>query len=117
MGAAQAPLAAIERWPVSDFATEIPEESSDILGSPVGVLPVFTAMVGQASQTRRFEARLPSFSDGMPASFVLIVGGDVADAGMEANRIPVPADDGELGQQESWFGRLVDCDGDLPERG
>ena len=52
-----------------------------------------------------FEPGLSCFADGLPSSFVFVVGCEVADAGVESNGIPMFAGDGEFGAQG---GRVLD---------
>ena len=55
--------------------TRIPVESSDIVGSPVGVLLVSISMVGDALEECSLEAGLTGFGDAGPFPLVLVVGG------------------------------------------
>ena len=75
--------------------TRIPVESSDIVGSPVGALLVSISMVGDALEACSLEAGLAGFGDAGPSFLVLVVGGHLADAGAETDRIPVLADGAE----------------------
>ena len=61
-------------------------------------------MVGEAPQPRRFEPCLSGLEDGRTASFVLVVGRHVADAGMETNAVPSRADEIELSAQHLRVG-------------
>jgi hypothetical protein len=49
-------------------------------------------MVGEASETGCFEAGLTGFADGRAPTLVLVVGGDVADAGVETHAVVVATD-------------------------
>lgn len=61
-------------------------------------------MVGEPSEAGGFQARLACFADGLAPPLVLVVGRDVADAGMQADRVVVGADDGQLGTQDRGVG-------------
>jgi hypothetical protein len=68
---------------VSDFVKETRFGLANVVGSRVGLGQTLLPMVGETSDAGGFEARLAGFADGGPASFVLVIGGDVADPGME----------------------------------
>ena len=61
----------------------------------VPVLPV----PGKAPVAGGFEPSLSCFADGLPSSFVFVVGCHVSDAGMQSDRIPELAGDGEFGAE------------------
>jgi len=54
---------------------------------------------GKAPVTGGFEPGLSCFADGLPSSLVFVVGRDVSDPGMQPDRIPELAGDGEFGAQ------------------
>ena len=56
-------------------------------------------MVGDAPQPGGLESCLACFADLLASSFVFVVGGDVADPGVQPDRVVVLADDRELGAQ------------------
>ena len=62
-------------------------------------------MLGESSQPGLFEACLAGLADGFSAAVVFVVGGDVADAGVQPDGVVVDPGDGELGAQG---GRVAD---------
>ena len=52
-------------------------------------------MPGKALGAGLFEASLAGLADGFPSSFVFVVGGQVADPGVEPDAVVVGSDDGE----------------------
>ena len=54
-------------------------------------------MVGDPQPAGAVQAGAAGLADRGPAAFVFVVGGDVADAGVQALRVVLVADDGELG--------------------
>lgn len=54
---------------------------------------------GKTYEPGLFEARFTGLADGFSSAFVFVVGGYIADAGMESDRVVVGADRGELGSQ------------------
>jgi len=57
-------------------------ESNNIAGSLAGRIVSFCLVSGKAAQSGLFEAGFAGLADGFASSFVLVVWGDVADAGM-----------------------------------
>lgn len=78
---------------------------ANIVGSPVGLLLGCFSMVSEAPKPSCFEAGLGCFADGRPASSVFVVGGHIADAGMEADPVVSGPDDGQL---VARYGRVGD---------
>jgi hypothetical protein len=64
----------------------------------------FGSVPGKAVESGLFEAGLAGLADGLSSSGVFVVGGDVADAGVQPDRVVVLADDGELGAQGGRVG-------------
>jgi hypothetical protein len=54
---------------------------------------------GKASEPGLFQPGLAGLADSFAATFVLVVGGDVADPGVQPDGVVVLADDGQLGTQ------------------
>ncbi|ETW22362.1 hypothetical protein MGAST_20615 [Mycobacterium gastri 'Wayne'] len=65
------------------------------------------AVPGKAAFAGGFEPGLACFADGLPSSFRFVVGRDVSDAGMQPDRIPELAGDGDFGAQG---GGVLDCE-------
>ena len=61
-------------------------------------MPVLS-VPGKAPVAGGFEPGSSCFADGLPSSFVFVVGRDVSDPGMQPDRIPELAGDGEFGAQ------------------
>ena len=57
------------------------------------------SMRGKPALAGLFEPGLSCFANGFSSTFVFVVGGDVSDAGVQANGIPVRPYDGEFGAQ------------------
>lgn len=55
------------------------------------------AVPGKASDAGLFEAGFTGLADGLAASFVFVVGRDVADALVEPDGVVVSPDDGQFG--------------------
>jgi hypothetical protein len=66
---------------------------------------VVLAVPGKPVEPGLFEAGLALFADGFASSLVFVVGGDVADAGVQAATVVVLAGVGEFGAQR---GRVAD---------
>ena len=62
------------------------------------------AVPGKPAVAGLFEPGLSGFADGLTSSFVFVVGGDVSDAGVQANGIPVRPHFGEFGAQRGRVG-------------
>ena len=71
-----------------------------MLGSIVAAPPV----VGEPGLTGLLESCLAGLADVLAATFVFVVGGDVADAGVQADAVPVRLQPAELGAQHGRFG-------------
>ncbi len=74
-------------------------------------------MVGEASLTGSGEAVAAGGSDGGAVALVFLVGGDVADAGVEADLVVVAAADGELGAEDVDVGDGLEVGLDLAAPG
>jgi hypothetical protein len=61
-------------------------------------------MVCEAAEAGGFQSGLSCFADGGTAPGVLVVGGDIPDAGMEADPVVSGPDDSELGAQHGRVG-------------
>jgi hypothetical protein len=63
------------------------------------------AVPGKPAEPGLFQAGLASLADGLTSSFVFVVGGDVAEAGVRPDPVVMGPGDGELGAQG---GRVAD---------
>jgi hypothetical protein len=57
---------------------------------------------GKASLSGVFQSCLAGFADRWSAAFVFVVGCDVADAGVQSDRVVVRRHDGQFGAQHGW---------------
>jgi hypothetical protein len=90
---------------VSELITHFRVLLANIVGFPGGwSLPV-VAVPGKPVNPGLFEPGLAGLTDGFVSSFVFVVGGDVADAGVEPDTVVVRPGDLQLGAQG---GRIAD---------
>ena len=80
------------------------------------MIPASVPIVGQALLTGFLPPLATDSPDCWAASFVLVVGGDVADAGVQPAGVVVHLDDGQLGSEDGGVGdghqvRVVVLDG------
>ena len=68
------------------------------------------AVPGKAAFAGLFESGLSCFAYGFSSSFVFVVGCHISDAGMQSDRIPELAGDGQFGAQRARNLGLVDPD-------
>jgi len=74
----------------------------------VGFGDVVGAMVGDLPQPGLLESGLAGLTDLLAAAVVLVVGGHVADAGMQPDTVVVLANPGKLGPQVAGRGWPAD---------
>src|SRR5215210_5090850 len=80
---------------MSHFGVGLPSMAGSLFGSifSLGSAP------GKSVESGGFQSGLACFTDGLAAAFVFVVGGDVADAGVQPDRVVVAAGDAQLGPQ------------------
>jgi len=82
---------------VSDLMTQDRVLLANIVGALGGsILPV-RAVPGKPVEPGLFEPGLAGFADGFTSSFVFVVGGDLADAGVQPDPVVVGPGDGQFG--------------------
>jgi hypothetical protein len=79
-----------------------PDTPGRLTGVLAGLIFSWVAVLGKPLESGVFEACLSGLADGFSSSVVFVVGGDVADAGVQPNRVVVRSDGGELGAQGGW---------------
>jgi hypothetical protein len=69
-----------------------------------GLIFPLDSVSGKSVQAGGLQAGFAGFADGLAAALVFIVGGDVADAGVQPDRVVVPPDGSQLGSQGGRVG-------------
>ena len=70
----------------------------------VGSIFSLGSVPGKSVQAGGFEAGFAGLADGFAAAGVFVVGGDVADTGVQPDGVGVGLDDGQLGPQGGGVG-------------
>ena len=98
----------VRTLPQIDLYLTSREALANIFGVLDGLILPVLPVVSKSALPGLFEAGLSCFANGFSSSFVfVVVGGDVSDAGVQADGIPVRPYDGEFGAQNSRVGDRV----------
>ena len=84
---------------MSELVTHFRVLLANIVGVPGGWSVPVVAVPGKPVNPGLFESGLAGLADGFTSSFVFVVGGDVADAGVEPDPVVVRPGDLQFGAQ------------------